>query len=566
MISNTTDSTTPLNSALWVAGGINSEKRIQCAELKVDAGAAITQFDNDGAMAANSSTRSVTQSAVRSYVGSVLGSVPLTTSYIGYGVAGVLSGSANFTITPGALTTLTLKGASGNKLLKTEITNGSTVMTTDNSSWQFFVDGSAFMSADISYISMTRAAIVTAVGAPQLSVRNGTQTLYTNISNTDATLDLLVAGPLNMTANITQLSIASANDSVTPASAALYCLGGGTFVKRVQCAELKVDAGAAITQFDNDGAMTANSSTRSVTQSAVRSYVGTSIANIAFVQQRIPFCASPSGILTSSGNLIFDNGVSTTGICTIQTSNGAVFAQLTADSVNNVARVDGFATTFQERLGGIAKLSHTSADTTLTNKVTITNVATPQLTITNSPQSLQVSVTGVGTSVNQAVANPMVINPNVTIFALQSTVDTTNSGTSGSINTLGGAAVNRSLYVGENVYTPWKTLSLVGAGPFNDQAIVDGFLFKIPAGFTNNAQLTGVAGGVNGRHIKLIVNTYGSASATLVVVDDSALSLAANRILTPSSSNVNLAGNPIAACDLTYDATISRWIMWNLEV
>jgi hypothetical protein len=72
------------------------------------------------------------------------------------------------------------------------------------------------------------------------------------------------------------------------------------------------------------------------------------------------------------------------------------------------------------------------------------------------------------------------------------------------------------------------------------------------AGFT----ITGLAGGANGKHLTL----YNASGQTMTIASQSASSLAANRIITPSGSQTILTGG---SADFIYSATDSRWILYN---
>lgn len=69
--------------------------------------------------------------------------------------------------------------------------------------------------------------------------------------------------------------------------------------------------------------------------------------------------------------------------------------------------------------------------------------------------------------------------------------------------------------------------------------------------------ITGIANGVEGRSL-LIVNT---GSQNIVLVNQSASSAAANRIITATGADVTLAADDSAM--LVYDSTTARWRLVN---
>lgn len=115
---------------------------------------------------------------------------------------------------------------------------------------------------------------------------------------------------------------------------------------------------------------------------------------------------------------------------------------------------------------------------------------------------------------------------------------------------------------GKTVF-PFVTLTIpAGAGPFNDVAIPSNSTnISITNNSTAGSSITGFTGGVDGRVIVLVYNRYGSANDSLVLAHDSASSSAANRVLSPTGADITLSPNPTSSATLTYDGSISRWIL-----
>ena len=78
-------------------------------------------------------------------------------------------------------------------------------------------------------------------------------------------------------------------------------------------------------------------------------------------------------------------------------------------------------------------------------------------------------------------------------------------------------------------------------------------------GRNNNYELTGIAGGVDGRHIIL----FNVSVANFKIFNESTNSLPENRIITLSNNSVGTSGQGTA--ELVYDGTLQRWILFNFR-
>ena len=112
-----------------------------------------------------------------------------------------------------------------------------------------------------------------------------------------------------------------------------------------------------------------------------------------------------------------------------------------------------------------------------------------------------------------------------------------------------GARLDR---VGENIESP----AALGSGDTDDYDIGDATVLRLtPDG--GGSTITGFAGGWSGRLIRII-----SLGANLVLSNQDAGSVAANRILSPTGANVTLATDDVAS--LFYDSTTERWRVINV--
>lgn len=75
----------------------------------------------------------------------------------------------------------------------------------------------------------------------------------------------------------------------------------------------------------------------------------------------------------------------------------------------------------------------------------------------------------------------------------------------------------------------------------------------------NNYELTGISGGLDGRHIIL----FNVSSANFKIYNESTNSLPENRIITLSNNSVGTSGQGTA--ELVYDGTLQRWILINFR-
>ncbi len=122
--------------------------------------------------------------------------------------------------------------------------------------------------------------------------------------------------------------------------------------------------------------------------------------------------------------------------------------------------------------------------------------------------------------------------------------------TGGALTASGNIIGNANLSVIGNFITP-KGADYLTTGSQNDVDLGAGSYF-LYAG-SGIATFTGIAGGVDGRQIR-ITNT---SSSNLTFAHQDAGSLAANRIITPSASSVVISQN--VTIGLEYDAGASRW-------
>ena len=174
----------------------------------------------------------------------------------------------------------------------------------------------------------------------------------------------------------------------------------------------------------------------------------------------------------------------------------------------------------------------------------IQNVADPssaqQVATKNYVDTKTIGAANGGSGLSSPTANRVLLSNGASAF--QTIAGTANrqaltwTGSTWAASTEGGASAAATIGSTNNDYNP-------GTGSF----------FRITAS-TNPTNITGIAGGADGRLI-YIVNV--SAANALVLQNENVGSAVANRIITGSGADVSLAANGVAT--LLYDASSSRW-------
>jgi hypothetical protein len=133
-----------------------------------------------------------------------------------------------------------------------------------------------------------------------------------------------------------------------------------------------------------------------------------------------------------------------------------------------------------------------------------------------------------------------------------------SAGTSGQVLTADGSGgVSWSALPSANVFTS-NPITLSNASTNNDLNIGSGTFIKI-SGPTSAVTVTGLSGGVDGKMIVL----YNTTGANMTIKNQSSSSLAANRVITGTGSDlVTTADGSVA---LIYDGSQSRWIVRSFQ-
>ncbi len=131
-----------------------------------------------------------------------------------------------------------------------------------------------------------------------------------------------------------------------------------------------------------------------------------------------------------------------------------------------------------------------------------------------------------------------------------------NTGT-GLLSVGGALSVTGALTVSDGFATP-KGADFATTGTVNNVDFGNGSLFRYTG--INNATLTGIANGIDGKRIS-IMNV---SSFNLIIANESASSTDINRILTTSGANVTIPS--LSTVGLQYDAAATRWRVINIPV
>ncbi|OGI88134.1 hypothetical protein A2995_00140 [Candidatus Nomurabacteria bacterium RIFCSPLOWO2_01_FULL_33_24] len=108
-----------------------------------------------------------------------------------------------------------------------------------------------------------------------------------------------------------------------------------------------------------------------------------------------------------------------------------------------------------------------------------------------------------------------------------------------------------------NLFYSVSTLTTI-TGNSNDWAIGDGVYFRVASNELGVYQITGIAGGSDGRVIYITnINTIGGFSGDLTLKNEDANSTAANRFAFSTGADINLREQSTYA--FIYDSVISRW-------
>lgn len=116
-----------------------------------------------------------------------------------------------------------------------------------------------------------------------------------------------------------------------------------------------------------------------------------------------------------------------------------------------------------------------------------------------------------------------------------------------------------SITISQNMYTPVVSLTLNNGA--NDNVVIgNGFFFRI-VGPTANFNVSGIAGGTDGRTIMLFWNE--TTGTRFTINNDNASSTAANRIWTCTNSDLQTGAiaNSRGIFKMVYSGTDSRWVM-----